>query len=249
MIVLRPKEVQADREDVERQLQASYGAKPDGFISKLRELATTAGHSATRSQQHIPSDEQHSTMNEMFRLQKQQAQTAQDEANRRVAAIVSPLGPQQLQLFTRKVIIDNLLASIDRGEPLRFGFESREEVEAYKQKLDGLAAARRTNVQEALDRRREIVTDVVQQLVESKLLPESALSRSETYYHQQVLSYLGASRLGRNPQITKKGFQRKRVEGVERFDESLNYNTSYIEAESAWLRDAYHQLAKQRVDG
>lgn len=242
---IAPKEIQADSEEAERQLQAAYGAKPETFLDSLKGFASATAKSATRAQQFIPSDAKHATMNEMFRLQKQQAATAQDEANRNIASVVGPLGPQQLQLFTRKLILDNLLASIDRGEPLRFGFKDRQEVLDYKLKLDELAE-NTPNVREALDRRREIVSDMVSQLVELKLLPEDAIPRADTYYHQQVLSYLGASRLGRNPQITKKGFQKKRVQGVEEFDESLNYNTSYVEAEHEWMRDAYHQIAKEQ---
>jgi 2'-5' RNA ligase len=241
---IAPKAIQAEREEVERQLQASYGAKPEGFVKKLAATAKAAGKAATRAQQEIPTDAAHATMNEMFRLAKQFAPTAQDEANRNIAAITANLGPQQLQLFTRKLILDNLLASIDRGEPLRFGFKDRAEVVEYKAKLDDLADATPA-VKEALDLRRGIAREIVEKLVSLELLPPDAIKQSDTYYHQQVLSYLGASRLGRNPQITKRGFQKARTKGVEEFDESLNYNTSYIEAEHEWMRDALNQIQKE----
>ncbi len=240
-----PGSVQADNPEVERQLAEAHGVKKDTILQRIKALSQVTWRAITRSQIHVPNDSEHATMNEMFRLAKQISPTAQDEANRNIAAIVDPLGPQQLQLFSRKVVLDNLLDSVDRGEPLRFGFQNRDEVAAYKEKLDRLADTT-PEVKEALKRRKKIATELVENLVEQKLLPEEALERADTYYHQQVLQYLSVSRLGKNPQITKKGFQKKRVQGVEEFDESLNYNTSYIEAEFEWMRDAYHQIGKEQ---
>jgi N12 class adenine-specific DNA methylase len=240
-----PDQVKADNPEVERQLAAAQGVSKPKLMARIAELSTLTWRAITRSQLHLPNDAQHAAMNEMFRLAKQHAPKAQDEANRKIAAIVDPLGPQQLQLFTRKLILDNLLDSVDRGEPLRFGFKDRAEVQAYKDKLDDLVDGT-PEVQEAIKRRRQIANKLVDELIELKLLPEEAKERADTYYHQQVLQYLTVSRLGKNQQITKKGFQKKRVEGVESFDEKLNYNTSYLEAEFEWMRDAYHQIEKEK---
>ena len=42
----------------------------------------------------------------------------QDKANRGIMAITDALGPQLFVLFERKVLMDNLGASVERGEPL-----------------------------------------------------------------------------------------------------------------------------------
>jgi N12 class adenine-specific DNA methylase len=239
-----PSQIQADNPDVERQLQDARGAKPETLLDRLKAVAATAWYAATRSQLHIPNDAKHAVMNEMFRNYKDAAKIADDEANRTVAAILDPLGPKKLILFERKAVIDNLLDSVDRGEPLRFGFQNREEVVAYKEKLDAIAT-KDAEVSKAFELRERAVQDVVGDLIDLGLLGEDSRERAKTYYHQQVLSYVNAGKIGRNPKITKKTFQKSRVKG-ESLGEEDNYNTNYIEAEKAWLRDAYSQIQKER---
>lgn len=239
-----PPQVKAPNPDVERQLDAAYGVPKPTLMQRLGDLIKSATAAATRSQFHIPSDAKHATMNEMFRLLKQQPASAQDEASRNIAAITGPLAEPQLQLFTRKVITDNLLASVDRGEPLRFGFQDRAEVQAYKDQLDQLAAGS-PEVQQALQNRQRIVKSLVGKLQSLDLLPEMTDDQVENYYHQQVLQYQQLAGHSRNPQIMKRGFQRGRTVGPDSFEENLNYNTSYLEAEYEWMRDAYTQAAKE----
>lgn len=241
-----PVALQAQNPDAERQLSQSEGESKDGILTRLAKWGEPLWHAFTRPNQNIPNDGEHGTMNEMFRLLDQHVANAQDEANRNIGAVVEPLTTPQLQLFTRKLVIDNLLASIDRGEPMRFGFKDRAEVEQYQQQLNALVAAD-PDVQKSLARRAVMVQAMYVDLLKHDLIDNLDPKKVETYYHQQVLSYLGAAKHGRNPQITKKSFQKKRVTGKgDVFDESQNYNTSYIEADHAWMSDAYTQIAKER---
>lgn len=242
--------------EVERQLDQAYGQPKASVLDGIKKMSGTVWNSLTRAQINIPNDGDHAVMNEMFRLLKQHPATSQDEALRNIAAYTEALGPQQLQLLTRKVIIDNLLASVDRGEPRRFGFESRDEIAAYKDQLDALVAAS-PEVTKAFESRRQIVRamyqllrskDLMGDLIEKRPDGTEDWTRVDTYFHQQVLDHLTTARkAGRNPQITKKGFQKRRVndKDIEEFDESLNYNTSLIEADFEYMRDAYLQAAKQ----
>lgn len=250
-----PDEVKAPKADVERQLAASHGVQ-DGpsLLSRIAEWGASFAKALTRAQYYIPRSAKWATANEHFRLFKQINPSAQDNAARAVAWIIGDLSPGDLQLFSRKAVIDNLYDEVKDNEnvtpeerkPLRFGFETVAEVQQYKQQLDDLAA-KSPKVEQALERRKQAVNGLVDELIGLDLLPKEAKDRADTYYHQQVLNYLNATKgLGANPQITKKSFQKKRVAGVEQFDESLNYNTSYLEAEYAWMRDAQQSIAKEK---
>lgn len=241
-----PDSVKAPRGDVERQLAESHGVPQESTFQRWLKGIKSVTHVATRSQRFLPNTKRWGYANEWFRLLKNIPNNTSDEANRNIAAVVDPLGKQQLQLFSRKVVIDNLASAVERGEPLRFGFENMAEIEQYQKQLDQLVE-NTPEVKQAVETRRAIVREIVERAVELNILDADALENSDTYYHQQVLDYVDASRgAGKvGPQIKKKGFQRRRVKDVLSFDENLNYNTSYIEAEHAWMRDALGQIALQ----
>ncbi|MBL8797988.1 MAG: hypothetical protein JNM56_29085 [Planctomycetia bacterium] len=243
-----PLAIQAPSAEVEQRLQQARGIQPDSLASKIKAWATTAKNVLTRARQHLPNNAEFATANEVLRLLDAVPQQAGDEVSRTVAAIVDPLGPKQLQLFERKLIVDNLLASVDRGEPLRFGFESKAEVETYRQQLDALIE-QLPAVQQALKTRAEVVREKVQQLVELDILDAEA-ARNPAYFHQQVLTKLQAQRLaggGSAPQRIQRGFQKGRVSGIEALGEEFDYNTSYLEAEISWLTDAAVEAEKEKL--
>lgn len=238
-----PDAIKADNPEVERQLAGSEGVTKETVLHRIAQAAPLIGKMATRAQEYIPNSPKWAADNEAFRLLKAIPNAAQDEATRTVASVVDGLGPQPLQLFSRKVIIDNLLESVRNGQPRRFGFESEQEIADYQSKLDALVA-QSPEVQKALQTRKGIVRELVQDLVDADLLDASALDSADTYFHQQVLSKFEESRkaTGAGPKQTKAGFQKSRTTGVEAFDEALNYNTSYVESEFEWMRDAQIKL-------
>jgi RNA polymerase sigma factor (sigma-70 family) len=249
-----PGNVQHPDPDIEKNFDNAYGAPKATALQRIKEWRDTF-LSGLRPQYHIPNDAGHADMNERFRLLKQIPTSAADEANRNIAAITDQLGPQQFQLFTRKVIMDNLLAAVDRGEPRRFGFKDRNDIALYKRQLDQLALAS-PEVTRAIAARKVVVMDIYQLLRSKDLIPDLVTKnpdgsdnydRIEHYYHQQVLDHLDdGPRPGRNPQLTSKGLQKRRVndQGIDEFDPEMDYNTSYLEAEFEYMRDAYTQARK-----
>ena len=243
-----PEAIQAP-EDQEVRLRKARGLRKPSLMQRIRE---TVSHlkNVTRAQEHIPNTEEFGAANEFFRLLRNVPSMAQDEAIRTTAAIADPLGPKQLQLFERYTIMQNLAASIEAGQPLRFGFKSAEEVEAYRAQLQDVVD-RVPAVREAIETRRKIVSETVDNLVDYGLLPEAAKENTDTYYHQQVHLYMMAQEraAGGGTRAGKVGrrFQRKRVLGEELAEEELDYNTSYLEAESSWLTDANMEIEKERL--
>lgn len=243
-----PESVKAPRQDVEKRLVKARGSRRRPILDSIKEAVALTWRVFTRAQEHLPNNEKYAPANEFFRLLRNVGQSMQDEAIRTVGAIVDPLGKNQILLLERALIAENQLAALQMGQPLRFGFENAEEVEAYRDQLRRVVSGT-PEVAEAIESRKRVVREVVEKLVQHKLLPEKALDNVETYYHQQVHFYLQLQQSGvtglRPGKITR-SFQRKRVEGDE-LGEELDYNTSYIEAETAWLSDALVELEKERL--
>ncbi len=243
-----PEQMQAPREEVEDRMGRARGVPRESLKSKAIEIARAAWHKSTRAQEHIPNTPEFAMANEVIRLAKDVPDRVQDEVIRTVAAIIDPMGEKQLKLFERKIITDNMIASALRGEPLRFGFESLEELRAYQKKLNGLVSAV-PEVLEALKTRDKVVAELVDKLVDADLLPKEAREHSSEYFHQQVLGYLQVERFNthqKGVRSGKKSFQQRRVQGEE-LDEAFDYNTSYIEAETKWMAEAHAKLSAEKT--
>ena len=236
--------------EVDARLEAARGIKREGLFEKIKGSALTAWHYATRSQANIPKrDPFFATGNETFRLLKTIPRSSRDEAIRITRTIIDPLGPKQLELFSRYIQSRNQLAALDNGQPLRHGFSSRGEVEAYHNKLDAMVNLT-PEVKRAVEFRVEAVRDVVGAAVAHNLLPETALQNAENYYHQQVMMYHAARKTsGTRSTLSraKKSFQRRRVSGPEALDAEYDYNTDYIESEVSWMSDALGKIRSEQL--
>ena len=195
---------------------------------------------------------------EWFRLLKEIPTRSARNAEVALNHVLSELRQNEREyfLFSRIVLMRNLVASLERGEPARFGFGEDENGNwlgrdvAYQEALDYLKQLEshlpaHPRVQRALEKRTQMVQDMARKLYEAKLLPADAVEKAEAYYHQQVLTYYEAvvkrTAGGPRAELTKKSFQMRRSEG-EVLPEEYDYNTNYFEAELAWLYDANYQL-------
>ena len=242
-----PEAMRAPSEEAERRLQGAHGTKQGGIIAAAKRAVADAFHVATRPFRHIPGTGEYDTARELLRLYKEITPRETDEVSRTIGAILDPLGPEQYRLFERHEVIANLAESVERGEPLRFGFESLREVNDYLKVLGDLVN-KTPEVKKAVETRRKIVKELTGQLVEEGLLQAESVEQSEAYFHQQVLAYAQAQRFsaGKTGRPRKRAFQKKRVTGAEEFSEQYDYNTDYIEAEATWMTEARIELAKKR---
>lgn len=242
-----PEPIRVPIPEVEARLQQAHGVRPTSLTQRIGQAATTAWHTVSRSQLHLPNTPEFASANEFFRLLRNIPRASEDAVNRGIAQTLDPLEPPAYKLFERKIIADNMVASLDRGEPLRAGFTDRAQVEAYRTQLDALIA-QSPEVQQALEARRTTVTELTTELVEHDLLPKDALANSDAYFHQQVLSRLQLQRLagGARPRPRTRAFQRGRVRGPESLEQEFDYNTDYIEAETSWMTEARMELAKEK---
>lgn len=236
--------------EIEERLNKARGMKPTTRIEKIREWTTKTVHQATRAQEHLPKTKQFAFAREWFRLAQELNSSSQDEAIRQISDIVSELDETNVEIYERKLIADNLMTAVSMGQPLRFGFESQDQVAQWLADVNA-AVDRDATVQDALAKRRSTVRELVTELVRYNILPPQALDNVDTYYHQHVLGYMEdnsrAATGGPNPQRVKRGYQRKRVSGVDSLPEEFDYNTNYVEAEAKWMTEAIIDLRKERM--
>lgn len=245
-----PDEIKVDDSAVEQRMVDAQGIQKKTFFDRVKEIGESIV-GVTRSRRFIPQSGKRgeflAAANDTLRRFQNINSTAFDDANRLNAAIVEPLGgPKQLAVFGRLLQVENMVAAREAGQPLRFGFKSDAQLNEYRDKVRGVAQAS-PEVMEAMANRKIIVKDLVDQLVDGGLLPESALENHESYYHQQVLAYEQSNRFAKQQaQLKKKGFQKKRTLG-ESLDQEYDYNTNLIEAEMAWMTDAKTVLKVQEL--
>jgi len=236
-------------DEVKRRVQAARGMKRETLRSKIRRWSTEAFHMATRPDRHV-SEKQFPVEADFFRQHRSTNEVVTDETNRTIGAILGGLGGKEsLDLFADALVVRNQLAALERGEPLRFGFENEASVRETSDRIDAMIAANPA-VADALQQRSAIVNELVSRAVELNLLPESALENTESYFHQQVLMYQQAQNVGApsagTPRPKRRSFQRRRVKG-ESLDEKYDYNTSYIESEVRWMIDARTEIRKAEL--
>jgi len=237
------KEIQFGNQNMERRWQKSHGLPIESWWEKFKDAAKTGAAKAWRAHEFLPAIPKWAVANESLRLQKNAQRAARDKTVHAVGTMLAPLDPDTLDLFERYVGMKNMLAAIQSGHGgPRLGAVSEAEIEAEVTRL-GEIVANYPNVQEALEIRHEHNRQLVQELVDNDLIPASALDNVENYYHQQIITKQEELRIGSRGSETKP-FQRKRSE-ADLPGEEYDWNTSFIEAEVAWITDANELLIEK----
>lgn len=252
--------------DAERRYTDSRGVAP-GWRARVRAAAEwmRAQREAIPALGRPSRDGVTAAVNDLLLQLRRVPAYAQRLAGDLLVEVTDGLSRAEVDLLTRKLVLDDLLKDLDAGRytldgtPVPFfgrdaqgtplaPSAARDRIEAALAEVQA-AIGNRPAVAQALVRRREKVRAVVQALVEAKLLPASVLA-DERYYHRQVLEYARAIEAGeltpgnRSARTATSGFQRQRSGGGE-------FNTLYVEAEFEWLAQAFEKLAtvdiQQRV--
>ncbi len=242
-----PEVAKAPDKAVEARLAAAKGAKPEPVKGKIKDLAVAAYNKMTRANEFLPNDAAHAVDNEVLRLIQEVPAAAQDEVNRQVASIIDPMGKEQAKIFSRHAVMSNLVRSVKNGEPLRFGFKSLSEAEAYLDTLQE-AVEQVPEIKKAIENRKRIVGDTVKELKDNGLLPPD--TEADDYYHQQVLERMQAASYDqRSAKMKRRAFQKGRFKSkdVTELGAEYDYNTDYIEAETRWMTDARTLLMQKKL--
>ena len=177
-------------------------------------------------------------------------------------SLTTGFGPKKMDLFTRKVVLDDLMTEASKGRPLPFGY-TPETVKADHLRISKLVESN-PDVNAAIERRTQVNKTLVMELVDNDLLPvESVLTpeglehykKTEKYgpddintgyFRHQVLEHANARKWAG---ISTAGEVRNKRRGWQKQREgsTLDINTNFLEAEFEVYSQSMKELATKKA--
>lgn len=237
--------------EIEQRFKAAQGQKPEPVLSRLNNFMTDLGHKMSRPFEHLPKTREYAEVQFALKRLEKQGDVTKERAIREKAAELQGLDRADYDLFTRKVILDDLLTEAEKGRDLPFGFtpetlrDAAGKVESY--------VSQSPKVQEALLKRKaswdNLKTEYTQAMQDIGFDVADRFT-NENYFRHQILEYANAKGIYGTGQKLKtpanRGFLKKR-EGSTK-----DINTDYLEAEfevyGQMLRDIETARVIKRID-
>jgi diguanylate cyclase (GGDEF)-like protein len=240
--------------EVETRYNSARGATKQTFLDRAREKLGQAVKDSSRAWFAVELDpKKHGAIIDLMRQYAEVPAYSRAIASDQLAQFVRPLDAPSYDVFTRNVILPDLMRDIERGIytqkadgtwELPFGYETPAELTQDIANFERIADGN-PHIRKALDARQSYVRELGQKLVDLGLLKSEVLD-DDAYFHHQVLAYMAANRL--QPGLTssdvrthKKGFQ------IARVGSSQDYNTEYLEAEFEWMAQATAQAKTAEI--
>lgn len=226
---------------IEQRFAEAKGKPQEGPLTRFKDFMTDIGHKMSRSYEHLPrTGEFAEAQFALKRLEKQKDVTSQ-RAVIEQADILAGLDEPKYDLFTRKVILDDLVGEAQKGRKLPFGF-TPETLNVERVKVNA-ALSQHPEVQAALEKRRanwKRLKDEYNQAMQDIGFDVSDRLTNENYFRHQVIEYADANRIyGTGKKLktpASRGFLKKR-EGSAR-----DINTDYLEAEFEVYGQMMHDI-------
>lgn len=229
-------------ENIEKRYEAAKEIKKENILTRINQTLSSIKNKITRDvYEHLPRTAEFMPLrSELLQLRKVKG-IASHKAVRTVQQITKDLDRPSFDLFTRKVIMEDLLKVSEKGQELPFGFTA-ESLLQESTRLDSLLK-QYPKVTEAIKQRTQIWNNLREEYssamkkigfnVEDKL-------KNEAYFRHQVLEYINAQGLfgtGRRLKTpTARGFLRKRK------GSTLDISTNYLQVESEVVAQMLHDI-------
>ncbi len=214
---------------IEKSYQESVPQK-ESFLSKAGEYFTDMWHKMTRSYEHIPRNKEFAQLQfDLTKLQKQKGVASYD-AVMEISKTLSGLKKEDYDIFTRKVILDDLAGEAERGHELPWGFD-KDSIKVERDRINGIVD-QSSIIQDALIKRKtmwDTVKDEYTKAMGDIGFDVSERLKNEDYFRHQVLEYtnlqglFGTGKRLKTP--SSRGFLKAR-EGSE-----LDINRDFIQPE------------------
>jgi hypothetical protein len=217
-------------EEVQTRMEAARGVPVETMKDKLKEAMADLYRKGHREYEYLPRTGQFSELrNSLLQLRKQKG-VAGDKTLKILDDVTKNLNGYEYDVFTYKVIFDDLAHDFDEEMTLPFGL-TKDNFEENRTSVDE-EAANNVNVMEAVEKRREAWQGVKNSYINAQkavgFKVEDRLKK-EDYYRHQVLEYANAKgMMGSGKKLstpTGRGFLKQR-EGS-----SFDINTDYLQAE------------------
>jgi len=236
----------------QRWREAKKGAPASPMFAKAIDNLRKAKAAFTRHFDHIDPNESPlmAQVHDTLRQYEAGPAFAKAVAHDMVYEVTKDLGPKRIDLFTRVLVLRDILRNVDKGvdsgtEELPFGYRNAEEARVDLARYEKvLKAPENAPIREALGKRTDMATDIVEKLVQHGILSEDRLDDVDSYYHRQVMTYLNKRQIGTTGgdlRMKKKGFQLGRHGGAH------DFNAAYEQAEAEWVADAMTLVVKKET--
>lgn len=235
--------------EIESRYKQSKGINTKGYyLKKVKEFIANFYHRATRTYPDLPNKPEFAELRNILSKQKNVKMVAQDRTARILQGITADIGPNKLDLLTRKIVLDDLIQEAKANRPLPLGYSEFDEsgkliikqdlLNADKEKIDKLVFAN-PDIAEALTRRNKIWKAITDELVKYNILKEEQVK--EDYFRHQILEYVNAkTRITKGVGPALK--QRKPGYAKKRMGSTYDINTDYLEAEFEVMSQALHDI-------
>lgn len=240
--------------DTEARYRAAHGMQSaDSLRHKIKKLFEEIGHRATRVYPDLPNRPEYAELRNILAKQSRAKPIAQDRAIRAIDAVTAGFGPKKLDVFTRKIILDDLAREAAAGRPIPFGYSdiiedgkveiALDRLMADKRKIDSLIEAN-PDIKAAVEKRNRLWHAVRRDLVDFGILTENQLK--EDYFRHQVLEYatlrgrMATPGTGKKLKTPRPGYSKRRQ------GSTYDINSSYVEAEFEVLSKALYDIETAR---
>ena len=225
-----------ENEETERRFQEAKAglATTQTLRERIAEGWEKAWHGITRHWIALPNEPRYASLQEKLRAIEAAPQSARERTIRMLDDMVKDFTDDDLDLFTRKVILDDLAWDAANQRELPFGF-TQETLRAEKAKIDQLVKDQPDQrVYKAAMKRKLVNRKIAQELVDAGVL-EAEQIKNPAYYRHQVLEYARAqAQYARTP-----GKKLRTPKWAKRMGSSLDINANLLEAEFDWLNKAF----------
>lgn len=227
--------------NIESRFQAAKGIKEDPVLTRVKSALADLGHKMTREFEHLPKTGEYAKVRfDLLNLLKYKA-TAYEHAVRRVNEVIKPLSRSEYDLFSRKVILDDLFQTAKEGKPLPYEFNKASLDVEFTRTNNAIADV--PKIVKALEQRTNLWNEV--KGAYSKAMQDIGLDVADkltrkNYFRHQVLEYaslkspIGTGKTLRTPDY--RGFLKKR-KGSE-----LDINSNYMQAEHEVIAQMFHDI-------
>ena len=229
----RPAFKNADTEA--RWKEASKGVKPQTF-GRFRETVSQEWKKLTRARQHMAKTKDNADVLEKLIHLEQSEHKAKERISGLFQTVMGGLKAEDVDLMTRKMVLDDLLWSSEQGMALPFGLKNADEVAEALEDVEA-ALETRPDLMQRLQKREDEREMLRNQMVETGVLTERQ-AQNPNYFRHQVLEYAEIrARAGTGSSKVKSSYWHPR-RGSEK-----DINANYFQAEADWMYKAYKDLA------
>jgi len=215
---------------IEAEYKASGGIKKPSLVSRISDTLTELRNKVTREFEHLPKTGEFAPLrSDLLRLQKQKV-VASDRTIGILQKNLKDLDASEYDLFSRKIILDDLGYEVAQGHELPYLFTP--EKLAIERAATDVEVDANPKIVAALTRR----TMALKEVQDNYIAAQSSIGfnvadrfKNPNYFRHQVLAYAETARLTGTGQRLRTPSGREFLKGREGSPENINNN--YLQAE------------------